>query len=57
MEVSGQLALAALPPGKGTPVSIGLEVGWASEPVLTRWRRESPWPYRESNTGRPARSL
>jgi hypothetical protein len=26
----------ALPPGKGLPVPIGLEAGWASEPVWTQ---------------------
>jgi hypothetical protein len=33
MEVSGQLqAPAALLPGKGPPVPIGQEAGWAPEP-------------------------
>jgi hypothetical protein len=41
LEASGQLhALTALPPGKERPVPIGEEVGWASEPVWTIWRRE-----------------
>jgi len=30
----------ALPPGKEPPVAIEWEVGWAPEPVWTRWRRE-----------------
>jgi hypothetical protein len=38
MEVSGQLhALAALTPGKEPLVPTGQEVGWATEPVWTRW--------------------
>jgi hypothetical protein len=28
-------------PGKDTPVPIGLEVGWTSEPVWTMWTREN----------------
>jgi hypothetical protein len=36
MEVIGQLhAPAALPPGKKPPVPVGLEAGWAPEPVWT----------------------
>jgi hypothetical protein len=34
------LDLGALPPGKEPPVPFGLEVGWASKPVWTRWWRE-----------------
>jgi hypothetical protein len=37
MRVSGQRhAPAALPPGKGSPVPIGQEAGWAPEPVWTQ---------------------
>jgi hypothetical protein len=43
MEVSGQLhAPGALLPGKGPPVSIGQEAGWAPKQVWTLWRRENP---------------
>jgi hypothetical protein len=39
--VGGQLhAPIALPPGKGHPIHIGYEAGWALEPVLTLWRKE-----------------
>jgi hypothetical protein len=42
LEVSGQLHTpAALTPGKETPVPIGQEVGWASEPVWTIRRSEN----------------
>jgi hypothetical protein len=41
MGVSGQRhAPAALPPGKGPPVPIGQEAGWASEPVWTQGLEE-----------------
>jgi hypothetical protein len=51
LEVSGQLhAPAALPQGKEPSVPIGQEVGWAPEPVLTTWRKENSWPYRDSNS-------
>jgi hypothetical protein len=30
----------ALPPGKGSPVPIGQEAGWAPEPVWTQWLEE-----------------
>jgi hypothetical protein len=34
MELSGQLhALAGLPPGKDSPITIGYEAAWAPEPV------------------------
>jgi hypothetical protein len=60
MEVSGQLhASAALLPGKEPPIPSGYEVGWTPEPVWTTWRRESSWPYRDSELwplGRPAYS-
>jgi hypothetical protein len=38
MEVSGQLhaPAALLPPGKGPPVPIVQETGWAPEPVWTQ---------------------
>jgi hypothetical protein len=32
--------VAALPPGKEPPIPIGYEVGWAPEPVWTRWWKE-----------------
>jgi hypothetical protein len=32
----------ALPPGKRTPVPIGQEAGWASEPVWTQRLEEKP---------------
>jgi hypothetical protein len=39
MEVSGQLnALAALIPGKESPVLIGYEAGWTPEQVWKMWR-------------------
>jgi hypothetical protein len=41
MEVCGQLhALVALPLGKESLISIGLEAEWAPEPVWTQWVRE-----------------
>jgi hypothetical protein len=41
MDVSSKLhAPTALPLGKETPVPIGWEAEWASEPVFTLWRRE-----------------
>jgi hypothetical protein len=44
MEAIGQLhALAALLPGIDFPVLVGKEAGWATEPVLTLWRREKPY--------------
>jgi hypothetical protein len=55
MEFSGQFhALAALSRSKEP-----LEAGWAPYPALIRWRREKchHYPLRESNLGRPARSL
>jgi hypothetical protein len=51
MEVNDQLhAPAPLPPGKETPVPIAQEAGWAPDPVWKTWRRENPWPYRNSNS-------
>jgi hypothetical protein len=45
----------ALPPGKGSPVSIGQEAGWAPEPVWTeRLEEKILCPCRESNPDRPA---
>jgi hypothetical protein len=43
-------ASVALPPAKDPPVPIGQEVGWTAEPIWTKWRRENPWPYRDSNS-------
>jgi hypothetical protein len=42
MGVSGQrhAPAALLPLGKGPPVPIGQEAGWASEPVWTQRRKE-----------------
>jgi hypothetical protein len=41
MEVSGQLeAPAPLLPGKDSTVRIGLEAGWAPEPVQMLWTRK-----------------
>jgi hypothetical protein len=38
MEVSGKLHdPAALPPGKETPVPLGLEAAWAPEPVWMQY--------------------
>jgi hypothetical protein len=34
----------ALPPGKGPPVPIGQEAGWAPEPVWTQRIEENPLP-------------
>jgi hypothetical protein len=43
MEMSGQLHdPVALPPGREYPVSIGVEAGWAPEPVWMLWGREKP---------------
>jgi hypothetical protein len=43
MGVSGQrhAPAALLPPGKGSPVPIGQEAGWAPEPVWTQRLEES----------------
>jgi hypothetical protein len=50
-EVSSELhVLAALNPGKESPVLIWYEVGWAPEPVWTTWRSENSWTYRDSNS-------
>jgi hypothetical protein len=58
MEVSGELhALAALLPVKDLLVPIGVEAGWAREPVWTLWRRKQSCPCRESNPGLPARNV
>jgi hypothetical protein len=49
----------ALPRGKGTPVPIGQEVGWAPETVWTQRLQENllPLPGIEPrSSGRPARS-
>jgi hypothetical protein len=45
MEVSDQLdAPAALSAGKVSPVPVGLEAGWAPEPVWTLWSKEKNLP-------------
>jgi hypothetical protein len=55
MHVSGQLHVPApLPPGKEPPVPIGLEAGWAPEPVWTTRGRENPSPCRKSKPGLPS---
>jgi hypothetical protein len=52
LEVSCQLhASAASPPRKEPPVPIAYKVRWTPESVWTTWRRENPWPYRDSNSG------
>jgi hypothetical protein len=61
MGVSGQYHApsALLPPGKGPPVPIGQEAGWAPEPVWTQSLEENPLlpPGIEPRSpGRPARS-
>jgi hypothetical protein len=47
----------ALPPGKGPPVPIEQEVGWAPEPVWTQRLEENPVPLpgiEPRSPGRPA---
>jgi hypothetical protein len=59
MGVSGQRHAPgrALPPGKGLPVPIGQEAGWAPEPVWTQRIEEKIFPLcRGSNIGLPVRS-
>jgi hypothetical protein len=54
--VSGQrhAPAALLPPGKGTPVPIVQEAGWAPEPVWTqRLEGKILCPRRGSNPDRP----
>jgi hypothetical protein len=49
----------ALPPGKGPPVPIVQEAGWAPEPVWTQRLQEissAPAGDRTRSRGRPARS-
>jgi hypothetical protein len=56
MGVSGQrhAPAALLPPGKGPPVPIGQEAGWAPEPVWTQRPEEKILcPRRGSNPYRP----
>jgi hypothetical protein len=56
MGVSGQhhAPAALLPPGKGPPVPIVQEAGWALEPVWTQRLKEKSFaPRRESNLNRP----
>jgi hypothetical protein len=43
----------ALPSGKGPPVPIGQEAGWAPEPVWTQARGKIRCPCRVSNPDRP----
>jgi hypothetical protein len=46
-----------LPPGKGPPVPIGQEAGWAPEPVWTQRIEERSLPGVETRSpGRPVRS-
>jgi hypothetical protein len=49
-------ALAALPPGKSSSVSIGYVLGWDPEPVWTLWRREQSCLCRDLNSGYPTHS-
>jgi hypothetical protein len=47
----------AIPPGKGPPVHIVQEAGWASEPVWTKRLEEKSFaPAGDRMPGRPARS-
>jgi hypothetical protein len=49
----------ALPPGKGPPVPIVQEAGWAPEPVWTQRVEKNPFPLpgiEPRSPGRPARS-
>jgi hypothetical protein len=49
----------ALPPGKGSPVPIVQEAGWAPEPVWTQRLEEKSLPLpgiEPRSPGRPARS-
>jgi hypothetical protein len=61
MGVSGQrhTPAALLPPGKGPPIPIVQEAGWAPEPVWTQRLEEksfAPAGDRTPIAGRPARS-
>jgi hypothetical protein len=56
MGVSGQRSrpYRAFPPGKGPPVSIVQEAGWAPEPVWTQRLEEKSFRlFRVSNLDRP----
>jgi hypothetical protein len=56
---SASLPGRALPPGKGPPVPIRQEIGWAPEPVWTQTLEKNPLPLSgiESHSpGRPVRS-
>jgi hypothetical protein len=54
MGVSGQCPGRALPPGKGPPVPIVQEGGWAPEPVWTQRLEEKSFRLcRGSNLDRP----
>jgi len=59
MEVTGQLQVpAALLPGEEPSVPNEQEVGSALQPIWMRWRRaKNLCPWRESNSGHPARSI
>jgi hypothetical protein len=49
----------ALPPGKGPPVPIGQEAGWASEPVWTQRLEKKSFAsagIKPVSPGRPVRS-
>jgi hypothetical protein len=52
MGVSGQrhAPAALLPPGKGPPVPIGQEAGWASEPVWTQRIEEKSFAHTGNRT-------
>jgi hypothetical protein len=47
----------ASPPGKGPPISIVQEAGWAQEPVRTQWLEEKSLPGIEPRSPcRPVRT-
>jgi hypothetical protein len=48
--LTSELDVAALPPGKETPVPTGKGARWASEPVWTTWTGEKPYTCRASNS-------
>jgi hypothetical protein len=55
-EWSASRPVRALPTGKGPPVPIVQESGWASEPVWTQRLQEKSFAPAGDRTGRPARS-